>query len=136
MCAVLASVLPVRVSTHSHPRAGLDDFGDYLADKEGDNITLFVYNAERDSVREVSLLVSTKAWGANNETGLGTSSSPLLVAAWFVYPTLASCRRTIRRNGPPTHVTESRNNRGPRCANSPPRYFFGPSPAFPFLQTL
>jgi GRASP55/65 PDZ-like domain len=52
--------------------AGIDDFGDYLIDHEGETITLFVYNADADAVREVSILLTTHSWGENNDTGLGT----------------------------------------------------------------
>ncbi len=53
----------------------LDDFGDYLVDKEGEQVTLFVYNAARDSVRDVPVLLTTKQWGPANETGLGEDTA-------------------------------------------------------------
>ncbi len=50
---------------------GLDEFGDYLADKEGDTISLFVYNSASDTVRDVAIMVTNTPWGEHDETGLG-----------------------------------------------------------------
>ena len=53
--------------------AAMEDFGDYLEEKEGQQVSFFVYNSARDSVRFVSLEVSQREWGPAErlQTGLG-----------------------------------------------------------------
>ncbi len=51
----------------------MEDFGDYLEEKEGSQVSFFVYNMTRDTVRFVSLVLSQQEWGPpeKRQTGLG-----------------------------------------------------------------
>ncbi len=56
----------------------MEDFGDYLEEKEGCQVSFFVYHMGRDTVRFVSLLLSQEEWGPpeKRQTGLGALRTP------------------------------------------------------------
>ncbi len=55
-------------------RAAIEEFGDYLEEQEGKQVSFYVFNADRDSVRMVSLVLTEAQWGPANQTGLGTAT--------------------------------------------------------------
>ena len=48
----------------------MPEFSLYLEVKKGNYISLYVYNSARDTVRQVSVLLTEKAWG-QGQRGLG-----------------------------------------------------------------